>query len=58
LLFIQQTDDKAGNINELRKVVVDTASVKIVKIPGNDHMYSDIQQLKNIIESWHHEMGG
>ena len=55
LLFIQQTDDKAGSINELRKVVAHAASVKIVEIPGDDHRYSDIHQLKNIIESWYQE---
>ena len=58
LLFIQQADDKAGSVNELRNVIANVAPVEIVGIPGNDHMYSDIHQLKNIIESWISDTAG
>ena len=57
VLFIQQTNDRAGSITELRKIVIDKQPVKVVEIPGNDHMYSDIHQLKDIIESWHQNIG-
>ena len=57
VLFIQQSDDRAGNIHELRKLVVATASVTVMEIPGDDHMYSDIHQLKSIIEKWYEDSG-
>ena len=53
MLFIQQTNDRAGSIAELRKTVTDSNLVKVAEIPGNDHMYKDIHQLKDIIEKWH-----
>ena len=57
MLFIQQTSDRSGSITELRKIVIDKNPVKVVEIPGNDHMYSDIHKLKDIIESWHQNIG-
>jgi len=57
ILFIQQTNDRAGSITELRKIIIDKTPVKVVEIPGNDHMYNDIHQLKDIIESWHQTIG-
>lgn len=53
ILFIQQTNDRAGSIAELRKIVVDNTPIKVVEIPGSDHMYSDTHQLKDIIELWY-----
>jgi len=58
MLFIQQTNDRAGSIAELREIVVDNTTVKVVEIPGSDHMYSDIHQLKDIIELWYQKAGG
>ena len=57
ILFIQQTNDRAGSITKLRELVIDKTPVKVVEIPGDDHMYSDIHQLKDIIELWHQNIG-
>jgi predicted alpha/beta-hydrolase family hydrolase len=52
-LLIQQTDDPAGSFSVLASPICKTS-----EIPGNDHLYGNIKQLRQIIESWHTNIGG
>lgn len=51
--LIQQTNDPVGGYSELASLVPATQSCKLCEVPGNDHMYGDIVQLKQVIESWY-----
>ncbi len=53
VLFIQQSNDKTGSYVTLINYLSDNKSVTTEEITGSDHMYNDVNQLKNIIESWH-----
>ena len=49
VLLIQQTDDFLGGCQELRRVVVEQDNVSIVEVPGSDHLYSDVADLRSHI---------
>ncbi len=51
-LIIQQSDDPVGSYSMLISTIPDTSLCKIVEVKGNDHRYSDIEDLKLIIETW------
>jgi len=51
-LIIQQSDDPVGSYSTLISTIPDT-SCKMVEIQGSDHRYSDIEDLKLIIEPWY-----
>ena len=48
-LFIQQTSDFNGSYGELKEVVQTYPNGSIVEVPGNDHIYSNIEELQKII---------
>jgi hypothetical protein len=58
VLLIQQTNDKVGGYQTLATLIPTSGSCRIVEVPGNDHVYSDINLLKEIIEIWYREPGG
>ncbi len=49
-LFIQQTADITGRFDALNASYADIA--EIVEVPGNDHFYGDVEQLKKLISTW------
>jgi hypothetical protein len=51
-LFIQQKSDIAGSFAGLEPVVRECAKATLVQIPGEDHIYSDTDELGLIIENW------
>jgi len=50
--FIQQTDDRAGSMADLRTALSSLPSGWFLEVPGDDHAYSDIAALKWGIERW------
>lgn len=50
-LLIQQTNDPVGGCSELASILPESDSCRPIEIPGNDHLYDNIRQLKQIIES-------
>ncbi len=56
-LIIQQSDDPVGSYSMLTSKIADTSLCKIAKAQGSDHRYSDIDDLKRIIESWYRDIG-
>lgn len=48
-LFIQQTLDFNGSYNELSKTVHAFSNAEIIEVPGDDHVYSNIDELQRII---------
>ena len=57
ILLIQQTNDPAGSFSDLSSLVPVSPTCKTSEIPGNDHRYGNIKQLKQIIESWYSGIG-
>ena len=53
VLLIQQTGDKAGSYSSLVSLIPAAATCRIAEVPGSDHVYSDINLLKEIIETWY-----
>lgn len=51
-LFIQQTADFNGAFGSLSKVVSGAEHIACVEVPGDDHLYSDLPRLVEIIETW------
>lgn len=49
-LFIQQSFDVNGSYAELNDVVQTYPYGTIVEVPGNDHIYGDIGELRTIIQ--------
>ena len=49
-LFIQQSFDPNGSYAELNDVVETYQYGTIVEVPGNDHVYSDLGELRTIIQ--------
>jgi len=56
-LIIQQKDDPVGSYSMVASTIPDTSLCKMAKIPGCDHLYSDIEELKLIIEPWYRSIG-
>jgi len=52
ILIIQQSDDPVGSYSMLTSTIPKTSLCKMVEVQGNDHRYSDIEDLKLIIETW------
>lgn len=48
-LFIQQTSDFNGSYGELNEVLQTNPNASIVEVPGEDHIYSNINELQIII---------
>ena len=51
-LLIQQTNDKVGSFQSLSKAVGNNAILELREIPGDDHIYSDVKLLGELIENW------
>lgn len=51
-LFIQQTDDRTGNFAQLAELVQAIAPNSLREIPGDDHVYSDVDQLATLISEF------
>ncbi len=51
-LFIQQSADFNGAFGELEAVVGALPGVRAVEVPGNDHVYGDIDELRQIIRQF------
>jgi hypothetical protein len=51
-LFIQQTDDVTGSFAELADIVGGISTVTLEEVAGEDHAYSDTDELKSLIENW------
>ncbi len=49
-LFIQQTSDFHGSCRDLREVVQTCQNAIITEVPGDDHIYNDIDELQRIIK--------
>ena len=52
-LLIQQTDDPAGSFSVVTSMIPHSPTCQISEVPGNDHRYGNIDQLRQIIESWY-----
>ena len=52
-LIIQQSGDPVGSYSMLTSTIPDISLCKMVEIQGNDHRYSNIAELKLIIEQWY-----
>jgi hypothetical protein len=50
-LFIQQTADFVGSYKELKEVVRNLQNAHTKEVPGDDHVYGDIDELRRIIQS-------
>ena len=50
-LFIQQTADIVGSYGELKEVVRKLQNARIKEVPGDDHVYDNIDELRSIIQS-------
>jgi hypothetical protein len=53
ILFIQQTDDFNGKFSALESVVGKYKHCTVIEVPGNDHVYGDVKELKRRIEDWY-----
>jgi hypothetical protein len=47
--FIQQTSDFNGSYSELSNIVQDLPNATITEVPGEDHIYSNFDELQKII---------
>ncbi len=56
-LIIQQDNDPVGDYSILTSKISDNTSCKFAEVSGNDHFYGNIDELKLIIETWHHNLG-
>ena len=52
ILFIQQTADFSGSFAELNSLVGDVRQATMAEIAGEDHVYSDTEELAEIISGW------
>lgn len=50
-LFIQQTADFVGSYRDLGDVVGSLDNATTREVPGDDHVYADIEQLRGLIRS-------
>ncbi len=53
ILFIQQTNDFNGRFSALKAVVEKYKHCAVVEVPGSDHRYTDVKELKRCIENWY-----
>lgn len=51
-LCIQQTADANGSYAQVSALLADVKLCNIVEVPGGDHAYSDLGELKRLIETW------
>lgn len=53
-LFIQKTDDPANSFADIQQIILDknVTNFSLKEIPGNDHYYSDIDQLQELLEGF------
>ena len=51
-LFVQQSDDKVGAYRDLAAVVGGWPNAALAEVPGEDHVYADIDALRAAIEAW------
>lgn len=56
-LLIQQTNDPVGGYSVLASLLPTSPACKTIEVPGNDHRYGNIDQLRQIIESWYSGIG-
>jgi len=49
--FIQQTSDFNGSFEQLREIVQPYQNANVTEVPGDDHIYGDIDELQKIIQS-------
>ena len=52
-LLIQQTADPAGGFSALVSLIPASPTCTVSEVPGNDHRYGNIDQLRQIIEPWY-----
>lgn len=57
ILLIQQTEDPAGGFSALASLIPASPTCVACEVPGNDHRYGNIKQLRQIIESWYSGIG-
>lgn len=57
ILLIQQTNDPAGSFSDLSSLIPVSQTCKASEVPGDDHRYGNIEQLRQIIESWYSGIG-
>ena len=57
-LLVQQTDDPAGSFSTLASGIPASPTCTTSEVPGNDHVYGNIDQLKQIIEPWYKTISG
>jgi hypothetical protein len=50
-LFIQQTADIVGSYGNLKEVVRNLRNARTREVPGDDHVYGDLEELREIIQS-------
>jgi hypothetical protein len=50
-LFIQQSADFAGSYRELHDIVGGLGNATTREVPGDDHVYGDIEELRGLIRS-------
>ena len=53
VLFIQQSEDPLGSFADLQAIIRESKSVDLAQVGGNDHQYSDLDELRKPIENWH-----
>ena len=51
-LFIQQSDDKVGAFCDLAAVVGGWPNATLAEVPGDDHVYADIDALRAAVAAW------
>ena len=54
VLFIQQVDDPAASFDSLQAFVKDSGlgDYEMIKIPGDDHAYSDVDELAKLVKEF------
>ena len=52
-LLIQQTEDPAGGFSALASLIPASPTCMASEVPGNDHRYGNIEQLRRIMETWY-----
>ena len=51
-LFIQQTSDVTGSFAALKDILPNSTSITVKEIPGEDHVYGDVDELVILIQDW------
>lgn len=51
-LFIQQTNDVTGSVAALNDIVPNSKKITVREIPGEDHVYGDVDELVTLIQDW------